>query len=260
MSKNDQNGVSTRRRLLKSASVATAALAIPVTTATAKESGARKAERKKYEALAKNRDKWSNEKFHSKLRKAGFDVYSSKHKYLVSENGTKVTEIEDNSEDEIGIQHFPEADLEADVSIFEGRWDSYADLRWNIDTGWWENGAEPMDYLTLAWSDNQYLLDGVDSGSSAGAVELRERDANGAVWKWDDTALAQVDEENGWVTAFLQQQDDCHTRHVYGTYEHTWGNVSVQSISIGAGGVSIVYSDEEKRWKVFPEDEFGGSC
>ncbi|MCG1004123.1 MULTISPECIES: hypothetical protein [Halobacterium] len=229
-----------------------------MTAAAATDEDQRQDEREKFEKISKKRRNLSTEEFHTELKEAGFEVYSSSYEYAISDNGETVKE---KNEDEISPESFPEGDLTTNVSLFVGGAGSYADLDWTVDTGFWEDGAPPVDNITLAWSDNQYLYDGEANHASDGDISLRTRDAAGAVWQWDDeNGVGETDSAEGNVTAYLQSQGDCHTRQIYGTYEHTWGDISVQSISIGSGGVSIVYSDETKRWKVFPSDEFEGTC
>lgn len=250
-----------RRKFLKTAAAISGGLAFPVTTAAAgpSENKKQQAEQRKYEELAKNRLDIGIEKFQNKLKKAGFEVHSKSYGYSFSDNGKSVQKELDG---DISISSgFPDNDLTASVSIYEGRFNDIVDLNWSVDTEGWEGGQSPRDNITLAWSDNQYLYSGEAHQASAGDISLRTRSAQGAVWSWKDyPELTDWETENGYVSATLDSQDDCHTRHVYGTYEHTWSDVSITSISIGTGGVSIVYSDETKRWKVFPSDSFGGTC
>lgn len=74
----------------------------------------------------------------------------------------------------------------------------------------------------------------------------------------DYPALDRQDTENGYCTAYLDRQETCDTRHVYGTFEHTWEEVEIYSITFGGGGVSITYTDSTKFWRMFPDAEFGG--
>lgn len=261
MKRNNNSDDDNRRKFLKSAATISAGLALPATTATAgpSQEKKRRAEQRKYEALSERRTTVSTEKFHQQLKNAGFGVFSNSYGYSISNDGKSVQK---NAEGDVSVlQGFPSNDLTATVSIFEGKYNTLADLDWTVETEGWEGGAPPKDNITLAWSDNQYMYDGESHNVSDGDLSLRTRESTGAVWMWDDNSgQSDWETEDGNVTAYLQSQDDCHTRHVYGTYEHTWSDVSISSITIGSGGVSIVYGDDNKRWKVFPEDEFGGTC
>ncbi len=108
-----------RRTFLKTAAAGSVGLAIPTTVASAAptDEEKRNEEQQQFEKIAKDRDEKTIEEFHQELREAGFDVYTTKKKYNLKNDGKEVEE-QDSDSNEISPQKIPESDIEVDLSLY----------------------------------------------------------------------------------------------------------------------------------------------
>lgn len=249
------NGSTNRRTVLRGIGAGAAGLGLGVSTASAAQSEekTRKRDRRKFEWALDRREPGEVAAFHDDLRKTGADVRASHWGYKLSEDGKGVSSIEEVS-DGVSKTKYNKYDLTVSVSIAKYQYESFADMDWTVETGWWEAGSYPYDHLTLGWSDSHYVYDGEYNSGTLG-THLWNRGAQGALWRFDDQDINYNETHSGYVTAILDRQSTCDTRHVYGTFEHSWSSVEVTGYNLGTGGVSIYYSDETYVWRVFPEAE-----
>lgn len=251
MSENRKSNTSRRRKVLKTVGSVFAASSFGSGAVAAGGTRSEKEdERRRYEALSNMRDKGVGiDQFHRILEKNGFKVVSS------TTNAYNVS-FQHGSGGQVGTMQYPKDALTVTVSHYLGQYSKYCDIDWTVNTGGFNGGEDPADNFTLGWTENQYLFDGETHSDNS---SLRNRDAEGAVWSWRDADYYTDGGVSGYGTAYLDDQGDCNKRHYYGTFEHTWQEVSINSISFG-GSVNIVYSDETKRWKKFPSDSHPGTC
>lgn len=142
--------------------IAATALETSVGGATTTDEEKRQQEQEKYERLCeKHRESGNVEQFHRILERQCFNVVQARsYTYDVPGDDHRNEPSKRGAGDVTTMEGYPKSDLEVTASIFEGRYSSFSDMDWGVNSGWWTNGEDPEDNLTLGWSDNHYVYDG----------------------------------------------------------------------------------------------------
>lgn len=247
-----------RRKFLQNATLtagALAATAVPGSAMSKKK--IIQEDREIYHRILEKRDKnnWTQERFHDVLRDKGAKVQGSQSEIIVS--GKHGQNIEETARGENGFstQNVPEDDMRYrfDLSLIAFRTEDFGTFKWGWDTeGLFEFGVSPWDLPSVAWRSDDYSFNGGGFGNN---MYLWKRDGDsGALVRYDDKVMNSGEQGSDSFTVYLARETS-GTRRLYSAYRHTWNSVEVDSVTFSYGSVEVTFSTAKKVWKHFLNTE-----
>jgi len=179
---------------------------------------------------------------------SGAEVFSTRSVLRVTDEGRIAT-----TQQEVGTEQLPSNSLKIDMTLSKYRFYSMAEIQWEWDLDLGDSinpGSSPWDYINLKWSNNHYVFN--DWYNSSDNLERDRRGPSIAVWRYDDSVVDTIGGPyTGYAGCFLRQETT-DRRTVYGTYVHTWDDVTFGGFSSGAPP-SLIFGNEEKVWRSFDQ-------
>lgn len=226
-------------------------------------SARKKSAKKKYEAALRAREK------------AGGDLETFRRVLYSQEAKTATDQVQfsgvwaEQQTDGPSTQKLDRADCTLDMTMtsYDGG-HPWADLNWTIEIGFTlsdnDGGERPDDFAGLTFEPRDYdYVSGSAYGSSL--VETRKSGYKGAILEWPDVPCDEYQEEGAscppdvgttvTIDAYAgiqvkpDETSDPTYRKVYGDFQHTYSEVTVDSVGFDtAGEITVNLSDETKKW------------
>lgn len=259
--KENNNDATSRRKLLKSAAVGLAATAGISGSTMAKT---QTSDRQRFEAALRVLERTGDtEKFREMLVSQGG--------YIATRDITERKPWDSPSSDEVTTEKLDQGDCTVSMTMVKYDYcsgDPWVTFNWEHTVGynWYDNdaGEIPVDVASLGWEHSDFELVW-DSWYSGNGSYKRKATTEYVTFDYEDYLCQEIEDETGgdctpmgetftqkdYCACQLQAdaETDASKRKVIGTYQHTWNQTEVDSVSIdSSGGMSVTLKNNDYKW------------